>query len=249
VSIPSASFQRVLRNCEKRGSHVQICAATAPNNEADNSAAKHYIIFATEGDDASLTFHMRFHGNENTSADLTCMKTEVYSLKHLILLTKATHLSTYVTLYLAHDFVLGVKYNIGTIGYVTFCVVPQCDKSETLPPTTPHCADAPPPERKSVEPITDPEPEPATVTANRTETESLDRCPSASGSELACSGKNLRYDIFTKAKQARSRKRKKPQARRRKKKDSTDHTPGECTSAMEFRPSVDLVMPSPPGAL
>lgn len=128
VSIPSVSFQRVLRCCDKRGDSVQICTRT-------QSPTDNYIIFSTDGDDANLRFHMKFRPEStDTWTDNSCLKMERYSLKYLLLITKATSLSNFVTLYLANDFVLAVRYSIGTIGEITFCLAPLVDKSTTIPP-------------------------------------------------------------------------------------------------------------------
>lgn len=324
VSIPSSSFQRVLRNCEKRGSHVQICTATCqpatPHGAPTSASDVHYIIFATDGDDASLTFHMRLRpedierptdaknrdaavgaslgGNDAVSGatcrrDVACMKQELYSLKHLLLLTKATHLGAYVTLYLAHDFVLGVKYNIGTIGYITFCVVPHCDKSETLPPIKPDLASSP--SSRSITAtgtrrgLSDPgsvstptgtetrasglqlgeggrqggdrmsRPEPGASTT--TNTAAATAPGGGGGATMVCSGSNLSYDIFTRAKKrpAKRRRRVRPRtnntatkpASNGEKDPSGDDRPQDTDATStrgEFAPSKDLVMPRPPPA-
>jgi proliferating cell nuclear antigen PCNA len=127
VSIPSASFQRVLRCCEKRGNYVQICTRNQKENE-------NYIIFATDGDDADLMYYTKFQVDPKTWEDRTCVKMDRYCLKYLMLITKATSLSSYVTLYLAHNFPLAIRYNIGTIGEIMFCLAPHVDESKFSPP-------------------------------------------------------------------------------------------------------------------
>lgn len=121
VCIPSQSFQRVLRCCEKRGSDIQILTRT--------SDGVHSIIFATNGDDADLVIGMNFEAE----CDQTCLKKDRYLLKYLLLVAKATALSSFVTLYLKPDYVLAVKYHIGTIGEATFCLAPMFEKAEALP--------------------------------------------------------------------------------------------------------------------
>ena len=127
VSIPSQAFHRVLRACDKRGSNVQICTRYQGKHE-------NFIIFHTHGDNSDLTFHMKVHVADDPWVDNTCLKTDRYSLKYLLLVSKATSMSNYVTLFLAPDFVLAVKYCIGTIGSVTFCLAPLVDKSTFIPP-------------------------------------------------------------------------------------------------------------------
>ena len=128
VSIPSQAFHRVLRACDKRGSTVQICTRYQGKD-------KNFIIFHTHGDNSDLTFHMKVHVTDDPWVDNTCLKTDRYSLKYLLLVSKATSMSNYVTLFLAPDFVLAVKYCIGTIGSVTFCLAPLVEKSTFIPPT------------------------------------------------------------------------------------------------------------------
>jgi hypothetical protein len=95
---------------------------------------ENYIIFITQGDEASLNVHMKFQVDPKTWEDNSCLKMDCYALKYLTLITKATSLSAYVTLYLAKSFVLAVRYSIGTIGEITFCLAPQIDESEYTPP-------------------------------------------------------------------------------------------------------------------
>ena len=130
VSIPSQSFHRVLRACDKRGSNVQVCTRY-------QSKSNNYVIFHTRGDESDLTYHMKMFVPDDPWIDKTCLKMDRYSLKYLLLISKATSMSTHVTLFLAPDFVLAVKYNIGTIGSVTFCLAPLVDKSDFIPPLIP----------------------------------------------------------------------------------------------------------------
>lgn len=126
VSIPSASFARVLRCCEKRGNYVQICTLTqAPDSN--------YIVFITDGDDASVRFHMKFQVDPKTWKPNSCIKMDRYSLKYLTLITKATSLSTFVTLYLKNQFPLAIRYSIGTIGEINFSLAPQIELSDIVP--------------------------------------------------------------------------------------------------------------------
>ena len=125
VSIPSSYFNRVLRCCHKRGEYVQIVTR---NQDKDNN----FVIITTSGDDASVNFHLRFQVDGEWK-DRSCLKLELYSLKYLLLITRATPLSSYVTLFLKHDYVLAIKYNIGTIGELMFCMSQQVDKSTTVP--------------------------------------------------------------------------------------------------------------------
>ena len=127
VSIPSTIFNRVLRCCDKRGELVQIVTR---NQDKDSN----FVIIRTSGDDASLNFHLRFQVDEDEWTDSSCLKLDLYSLKYLLLITKATALSGYVTLFLKKRYPLVIKYNIGTVGELMFCLSPQVDESPDVPP-------------------------------------------------------------------------------------------------------------------
>ncbi len=60
----------------------------------------------------------------------SCLKRERYSVKYLLLIAKATSMSTSVTLLLAKDYVLVLRYKVGTLGNITFCLAQQIDTEE-----------------------------------------------------------------------------------------------------------------------
>lgn len=127
VAIPSNCFARALACCEKQGEKVQIVSRYQSQKE-------NYVIFRTKGDMSSVSFHMNFQVDAGEWKDNTCLKLDLYSLKYLRLITKATNLSSFVQLYLAENFVLGIRYNIGTIGSITFCLAPSVERADDAPP-------------------------------------------------------------------------------------------------------------------
>ena len=128
VCVPSQNFQRVLRCAEKRGTSMQVFT------QCVNGC--NYIVFATEGDEATLVFSLQFEGEHEEE----CLKLDRYSLKYLLLVAKATSLSSYVTVFLKKDFVLGIKYKVGTIGTATFCLAPLVEKATSFPMIKPIAA-------------------------------------------------------------------------------------------------------------
>jgi proliferating cell nuclear antigen len=127
VTVPSSTLYRVLRCAEKRSECVQICTRM-------QSPTENYIIMACQSDDAPFVFHMKFQPDAKAWQDRSCLKQEVYSLKYLNLIIRATSLSSFVTIFLAKSNVLAIRYNIGSIGEITFCLAPRFETSDFIPP-------------------------------------------------------------------------------------------------------------------
>ena len=129
--MPADKFQRALRCCEKRGEYVQICTRA-------QGAEGNFIVFKTDGDDAHLMFYMRYlnqtEDEHGAPEEKSCFKKDRYSLKYLMLIARASPMSAYVTVYLVDEFVLAVRYSIGSVGEVTFCLAPQSDRATFEPP-------------------------------------------------------------------------------------------------------------------
>lgn len=124
VKIPSEKFQRVLRACSNHGSYVQVCVGN--QTEDDN-----YLFFHATGDEVSVMFYMNYEVGEGKWIKSTPENTkrDRYSLKYLSGIAKAGSNSTDVTIYLKDHFVLAVRYTIGVVGEITFCLSPH------IPPT------------------------------------------------------------------------------------------------------------------
>ena len=125
VSIPSSLFLKVLRFSQKRGEAIQIFTR---NREVEGKIEQ-YLCFRTIGDEAQVLFRQKF--SSQGSAEI--LKLELYSLKYLLLISKATNLSATVELYLEKDDLLALKYRIGTIGSAIFAISPQVDEAEDVP--------------------------------------------------------------------------------------------------------------------
>ena len=57
----------------------------------------------------------------------------MYSLRYLLLISKATNLSSTVELYLQPNDILAIKYRIGTVGSAVFALAPQVEEAEECP--------------------------------------------------------------------------------------------------------------------
>lgn len=62
--------------------------------------------------------------NENEDSNKTIIQGE-YELRNLILFTKCTSLCDYVDIYMSNDNPLIIKYDVSTLGKITFCAVPN----------------------------------------------------------------------------------------------------------------------------
>lgn len=129
VSLPSSLFLKVLRFSMKRGEHLQVYTRT---RETEEGKKEQFICFRTLGDEAELLFTQKFSGVGTTEI----LKKELYSLKYLLLISKATNLSATVELYLQKDDILAVKYRIGTIGSAVFALAPQVEEADDCPQMT-----------------------------------------------------------------------------------------------------------------
>lgn len=123
VSMSSSLLLRVLRNSAKRSDDTQVYTRT--------SKGKQKIYFRSKGDDASLLFSLAYDSEDAKGVD--CLKKDVYSLKYLLLITKATNLSNTVRVYLKDQQYLAIQYKLGNKSSVLFCLAPQIDRADDCP--------------------------------------------------------------------------------------------------------------------
>ncbi len=133
ISMSSTLLLRVLRNAAKRSDDTQIYTRRI--------AGKEKIYFKSNGDDASMTFSLAFETNPDEKKSVECLKKDVYSLKYLLLITKATNLSNTVRIYLRDQQYLAVNYKIGARSSVLFCLAPQIDRAADCPLGKLECAE------------------------------------------------------------------------------------------------------------
>ena len=133
VSIPSSLFLKVLRFSQKRGEAIQIFTRNLAVEVDGKEKKNQYICFRTVGDEAELMFKQKFSG----VGEVEVLKKELYSLKYLLLISKATNLSSTVEIYLQTDDILALKYRIGTVGSAIFAIAPQVETAEDVPNLTP----------------------------------------------------------------------------------------------------------------
>ena len=124
VSIPSTLFLKILRFSQRRGEAVQIYTQVEEK--------KLSLVFRTKGDEADLIFckELKTLGDEEP---VFVPKMELYSLRFLLLISKATNLSSHVEIFLEDKQILAIKYSIGTIGTVLFALAPQVEEATECP--------------------------------------------------------------------------------------------------------------------
>ena len=138
VSMASSQFLKVLRFLQKKGEYVQIYTRNrkqgvsktdALNDETESKTSTQYLCFRSEGDSAKSIY------SEKVESDCIeeCLKKERYSLKCLHIISKGTSLCNVVQLFLQVGDMLALKYRIGTIGSVIFCLSPSCEDAEDVP--------------------------------------------------------------------------------------------------------------------
>ena len=140
VRISSVAFLRALRSCEQVGESVQILSRATPasddiaSGENENRAPSVVVYIVCEGLQSSLQVTISA-SNEEPAADdepdvsNTSDKKEMYSLKFLNYIAKATSLNSTVQLFLAKEYALIIRYRVGKLGHVTFGMPPRYDES------------------------------------------------------------------------------------------------------------------------
>jgi len=133
VSFSSHLFLKTLRFMSKRGTEVQVCTRTKIENKGTEEEKKiQYLIFRTCGDDGVLLFKQKFSGEDTTE----CLKKDLYSLRFLLLITKATNLSSNVEVFLNEKDILILKYRLSTIGSAVFALSPLIEEADDVPELT-----------------------------------------------------------------------------------------------------------------
>jgi len=123
IKMPSAEFQRICRDLSSIGDTVTI------------SATKDGVKFSTLGDIGSANVTVRQNSSvdkkeEETVIDLQEPVSLTFALRYLNSFTKATPLSSSVTLSMSKELPVVVEYKIGEMGYVRYYLAPKIDEDE-----------------------------------------------------------------------------------------------------------------------
>lgn len=130
VKMSTSEFLRTLRAANKNGNTLQIMCH---NNEHDGN---NHVYFATKGKNLGSDFYSRHFFTIHPHQAVNCLSKNLYSIAMMLVVGKATNLSTAVHLYLNEGCdTLGIKYRISTIGMLKVFLVPLTEKG-TFDPRT-----------------------------------------------------------------------------------------------------------------
>ena len=115
ITMPSSEFQKICRDMSNLSEIIEI----------KNIQSK--LIFACAGEFAEQETIFSENGgltfsNENSEYEVI---QGYYNLKHLVLFTKCTNLSTNVQLFMKNDFPLIIQYKVGSLGYLKLALAPK----------------------------------------------------------------------------------------------------------------------------
>lgn len=115
ITMPSNEFQKICRDMSNLSEIIEI----------KNIQSK--LIFACAGEFAEQETIFSENGgltfsNENSEYEVI---QGYYNLKHLVLFTKCTNLSTNVQLFMKNDFPLIIQYKVGSLGYLKLALAPK----------------------------------------------------------------------------------------------------------------------------
>lgn len=123
ISMPSSDLQKICRDMHNIASLVEIrnvgtelifsCTGEFVKQETTLSDASNFLLSQSKGDELIGGTHA------------TDIVQGIFSLKHLVLFTKCTNLSSTVELYLKNDYALIVKYRVSSLGEIKLCLAPQ----------------------------------------------------------------------------------------------------------------------------
>lgn len=123
IKLPSAEFQRIVKDLATIGDTVEICVT------------KDAVKFSTNGDIGSANVMCR----QSSTADKPEEATEItisepvalsFALRYLNSFAKATPLANHTTLKLSKELPIVVEYHIPDMGNLSFYLAPKIDDDE-----------------------------------------------------------------------------------------------------------------------
>jgi len=120
VKMPSAEFQRICRDLHTMGDTCSI------------SVTKDGVRFSVNGDLGTGNITLKHNTETDKEADRVVIQMDepvelVFALRYLNLFTKATPLSSTVTLSMSPGVPIAVEYTINEIGYMRYYLAPKID--------------------------------------------------------------------------------------------------------------------------
>ncbi len=116
ITLPSSDFQKICRDMHNLAEYMEI------------KNVGNQLIFSCNGDFCCQETILC--DNENGVHSIGNKKPDeivqgIFSIKHLVLFTKATNLCNTVELFLKNDFPIVCKYNVASLGEIKLCLAPQ----------------------------------------------------------------------------------------------------------------------------
>jgi proliferating cell nuclear antigen len=124
VQMPTTTFQRIVRDAQQVADSVTI------------TLGEKSIRFKYEGDIAdgeSVVWESMGGLTMNKNKQHFDPVSARFSLKYLHIFTKSTNMCNDVELMLTDEYPLVVKYQIGSLGYIKYCLAPKVDEEEEKP--------------------------------------------------------------------------------------------------------------------
>jgi len=123
VKMSASEFQRIIRDLSTIGDTVAI------------SCSKESVKFSVGGDIGSGNVVMRHNATVDKEEDATIIELEepvtlTFAMRYLNLFTKATPLSSTVTLSMSPDVPLVTEYKIADMGYIRYYLAPKIEESQ-----------------------------------------------------------------------------------------------------------------------
>ena len=126
VQMSTTDFLKTLRCGNKNGNTVQIFT------KYDTEKRNNYCYIAIKGERLGSDMHSRFFFSVENGTPLNCYNNNLYDMKKLLIIAKATNMSNIIHIYMnATEDVLGVKYRVGTIGVFRCMIAPLVAKSSS----------------------------------------------------------------------------------------------------------------------
>jgi len=122
VKTSSPEFQKICSNLTTWGDTVVI------------KTSKDDVTFSVSGEIGSGNIKLKPHAADDeeggTAIDLTEAVTLTFALRKLVAFTKATSLSSSVTISLSPDIPLAVEYTIEQMGYIRYYLAPKIEDDQ-----------------------------------------------------------------------------------------------------------------------
>jgi proliferating cell nuclear antigen len=114
ITLPSSDFQKICRDMNNMGA-----------DRVEIKSIDDKLVFSCKGDIADQESIIG-SGMNNVTKEKELVQ-GIFSLKFLLLFTKATNLCTTMDIYLANDYPIIIEYSVNSLGTVRFLLMPILD--------------------------------------------------------------------------------------------------------------------------